>query len=167
MSKTQKVIFLFTIFMLQKANLQFTNLQRTNQHYKALFLLAVYQNQWIHNYYRQRVHLAQYFQLIMRWRVSMLSSLMGHQICLLFSFHFQSQFLMLPLSPCLFYLVVTFVFLPSQPLVFRRELMQLLYLQHLIFSFFLIILIIPFSFSQALFSFKFLISFLLLPFLKS
>jgi hypothetical protein len=74
---------------------------------------------------------------------------------------------MLPLSPYLLYRAAAFIFFPSHPLTFWQELAQLLYLQHLIFSFFLIILTILFSFAQVLFSFKFLISFLLLPFLMS
>ena len=91
---------------------------------------------------------------------------MGLQKCLLFSFHFFSRFSMHPLSPCLFFLVVAFIFFPSQPFIFWQELTQSLCLQHLIFSFFLLILTILFSFAQALFSFKFLIFFLPLPFLK-
>lgn len=151
----QKVIFPSKISKLQKANLQFTGPLQTIQNCKAFPQLVANWNQQTHNYYRQLAHLARCFLLIMQQLKSKLSSLMGLQIFLLFSFHFFSRFSMLPLFLCLFSLSIAFIFIPSQQLIFLLVLMQQLYLQLLIFSFFLIILVILFSFFQVLFSFKF------------
>ena len=151
-SKFQKVILLSKIFKLWLKDPQFLYLLQINQYYKVYHLIAAYQNQWTHNYYIQQAHLAQYFLLIMRQQVSMLSLLKGLLKYLSFFSHFWCLFSMLPLFLYLFFLIATFKSLPSQQLVFMPKLMQLLCLQHLIFSFFLIILVILFFSAPVLFS---------------
>ena len=146
------VIQLSKIFKPWLKDLQFLCLLRINQYYKVYHQIAAFKNQQKHNYYKQQAHLVPYFLLIMQLLVNMLSLLMGLLKYLSFFFHFLCQFSTLPLFLYLFFLIATFEFLPFQQLAFKLELMLLLCWLHLIFSFFLIILAILFSFTLILFS---------------